>query len=110
MVIYLATQIDFSTSWMNPFSIIIAQVIAELPILSGSLFRNNHMVYIYIIDKYLYSLLCVKNTKETTIITKYIYDNFYRNSDEHSLEQTQNMCIYSWLILASVIVTIVWLV
>ncbi|MFV9924965.1 MAG: hypothetical protein AB8U93_04745, partial [Francisella endosymbiont of Hyalomma scupense] len=97
MVIYLATQIGFSTSWMNPFSIIIAQGIAELPILSGSLFRNNHMVYIYIIDKYLYSLLYVKNTKETTIITKYIYDNFYRNSDEHSLEQTQNMCIYSWL-------------
>ncbi|MFV9924894.1 MAG: hypothetical protein AB8U93_04345, partial [Francisella endosymbiont of Hyalomma scupense] len=31
-------------------------------------------------------------------------------SDEHSLEQTQNMCIYSWLILASVIVTIVCLV
>ena len=50
MVIYLATQIGFSTSWMNPFSIIIAQGIAELPILSGSLFRNNHMVYIYIID------------------------------------------------------------
>ena len=111
MVIYLATQIGFATSWMNPFSVSISQGIAELPILSGSLFRIIMWpLYIYIIDKYLRSLLCVKNTKETTIITKYIYDNFYRNSDEHSLslEQTQKICIYSWLILASLIVTIVW--
>ncbi|MDE5037711.1 hypothetical protein NAI57_10165, partial [Francisella tularensis subsp. holarctica] len=34
IVIYLATQIGFSTSWMNPFSVSIAQGIAELPILS----------------------------------------------------------------------------
>lgn len=34
MVIYLATQISFSTSWMNPFSVIIAQGIAKLPTLS----------------------------------------------------------------------------
>ncbi|BCD92608.1 hypothetical protein fh0823_27470 [Francisella halioticida] len=40
----------------------------------------------------------------------YEYDNLYRNSDEHSLEQTQKMCIYSWLILASLVVTIIWLV
>nr|WP_234366972.1 hypothetical protein [Francisella tularensis] len=39
IVIYLATQIGFATSWMNPFSVSIAQGIAELPILSGSLFR-----------------------------------------------------------------------
>ncbi|BCD92609.1 hypothetical protein fh0823_27480 [Francisella halioticida] len=39
VVIYLATQIGFATSWMNPFSVSIAQGIAQIPILSGSLFR-----------------------------------------------------------------------
>lgn len=36
---YAATQIGFSTSWMNPFSLVIAQGIADLPILSGLGFR-----------------------------------------------------------------------
>lgn len=39
MATYLASQIGFATSWMNPFSVIIAQGIAELPALSGAPFR-----------------------------------------------------------------------
>ncbi|WP_246139757.1 putative basic amino acid antiporter YfcC [Parahaliea aestuarii] len=35
MVTYLATQVGFATSWMNPFSLAIAQGIAGLPLLSG---------------------------------------------------------------------------
>ncbi|TMP54041.1 putative basic amino acid antiporter YfcC [Pseudoalteromonas sp. S1612] len=36
---YVATQIGFATSWMNPFSIAIAQSIAETPVFSGAGFR-----------------------------------------------------------------------
>ncbi|MBD1584619.1 putative basic amino acid antiporter YfcC [Pseudoalteromonas sp. S16_S37] len=36
---YVATQIGFATSWMNPFSIAIAQSIAEIPVFSGANFR-----------------------------------------------------------------------
>jgi uncharacterized ion transporter superfamily protein YfcC len=32
---FVATQIGFATSWMNPFSLVIAQAIAGLPALSG---------------------------------------------------------------------------
>lgn len=39
MVTYCATQIGFGTSWMNPFSVAIAQGIAEIPVLSASGFR-----------------------------------------------------------------------
>ncbi|CUS48388.1 MAG: ArcD family basic amino acid antiporter [Idiomarinaceae bacterium HL-53] len=39
LVTYVATQIGFATSWMNPFSVAIAQGIAEVPILSGAFFR-----------------------------------------------------------------------
>lgn len=35
LVTYVATQIGFATSWMNPFSVAIAQGIAGLPIMSG---------------------------------------------------------------------------
>lgn len=39
MATYLASQIGFATSWMNPFSVVIAQGIAGLPPLSGAPFR-----------------------------------------------------------------------
>lgn len=39
LVTYVATQIGFATSPMNPFSIAIAQSIAELPVFSGALLR-----------------------------------------------------------------------
>lgn len=35
LVTYAATQIGFATSWMNPFSVAIAQGIADVPLLSG---------------------------------------------------------------------------
>jgi len=36
MCTYMASQIGFGTSWMNPFSVVVAQGIVGLPILSGS--------------------------------------------------------------------------
>ncbi len=39
MCTYLASQIGFATSWMNPFSVGIAQGLAGLPLMSGSGFR-----------------------------------------------------------------------
>jgi len=38
-VTYVATQVGFATSWMNPFSVSIAQGIAGLPLLSGWEYR-----------------------------------------------------------------------
>ena len=40
LVTYVATQIGFAASPMNPFSIAIAQSIAELPVFSGALLRT----------------------------------------------------------------------
>lgn len=39
LITYVATQIGFATSWMNPFSVAIAQGIADVPLLSGQEFR-----------------------------------------------------------------------
>ncbi|GGA68246.1 hypothetical protein GCM10011369_07380 [Neiella marina] len=39
LITYVATQIGFATSWMNPFSVAIAQGIADVPALSGMPFR-----------------------------------------------------------------------
>ncbi|GMG87579.1 putative basic amino acid antiporter YfcC [Biformimicrobium ophioploci] len=39
LVTYVATQLGFATSWMNPFGVSIAQGIADVPLMSGSLPR-----------------------------------------------------------------------
>ncbi|WLR55593.1 putative basic amino acid antiporter YfcC [Mesobacillus subterraneus] len=39
MITYVATQIGFATSWMNPFGVAIAQGISGVPVLSESPFR-----------------------------------------------------------------------
>lgn len=39
LITYVATQVGFGASWMNPFSVAIAQGIAGVPVFSGSAFR-----------------------------------------------------------------------
>jgi uncharacterized ion transporter superfamily protein YfcC len=39
MVVFGASQIGFATSWMNPFSVVVAQGVASVPVMSGSYFR-----------------------------------------------------------------------
>lgn len=39
LITYVATQIGFATSWMNPFNVAIAQGLANIPVLSGTYFR-----------------------------------------------------------------------
>ncbi len=39
MATYMASQIGFATSWMNPFSVLVAQSVAEVPALSGAPLR-----------------------------------------------------------------------
>lgn len=39
MVTYVATQVGFAASWMNPFGVAIAQGIADVPLLSGASVR-----------------------------------------------------------------------
>ena len=42
---YVATQIGFGTSWMNPFSLAVAQGIAGIPVMSGAAFRIGLWVF-----------------------------------------------------------------
>ena len=36
LITYVSTQIGFGTSWMNPFSVAIAQGVAGIPVLSAA--------------------------------------------------------------------------
>jgi len=110
MVVYLATQIGFATSWMNPFSVSITQGIAELPLLSGSMFRIFMWLFFttcLTIYAMYHSYKIYKNPKKSPM---YEYDNYYRESKNHSLDVDSHINIYSWLILITLVSMIIWLV
>lgn len=63
MVTYVSTQIGFATSWMNPFSVAVAQGIAGVPILSGSGFRIILWVLFTVLGV-LYTMIYAKKVKK----------------------------------------------
>ncbi len=68
MVVFGASQIGFATSWMNPFSVAIAQGISQVPVLSGSVFRMLMWLFfttIVMITTMMYARKIKKNPKKS---------------------------------------------
>lgn len=101
-VTYVATQIGFATSWMNPFSVAIAQSLADVPVLSGAGYRASLWV--------VFSLLGL------TFLLRYA-SQLKRQSQPRSdgdaesmAPVTAKMAILDWAILATFAAGIIWVV
>jgi uncharacterized ion transporter superfamily protein YfcC len=82
LTVYCSLMIGFSTSWMNPYTIMIAQSIAGVPILSGAALR----IAMYIIFEaalFLYIIKRIKKYKEhpEAAITYETDTKYFRNAD-----------------------------
>ncbi len=80
MVIYVATQIGFAASWMNPFGVAIAQGIAGVPVISGAAFRIAIWVFfttLGIVYTYLYARRIKANPERSL---SYTSDEYFRNN------------------------------
>ena len=99
MITYMASQIGFATSWMNPFSVAVAQGIAGLPLLSGAPLR-----------------LCVYASFVAVSVGFVLwYATRHRQGlpsahAELVAEQTAVLERCDWLILLSILATVVWIV
>ncbi|WP_417203103.1 putative basic amino acid antiporter YfcC [Acetoanaerobium sticklandii] len=79
MITYVATQIGFATSWMNPFSVAIAQGVAGIPVLSGAGFRIV-MWAVFTLVGIGFTWKYASNIKRNpTASVAYESDAFYRN-------------------------------
>ncbi|MFI3211039.1 MAG: putative basic amino acid antiporter YfcC [Peptostreptococcaceae bacterium] len=88
MITFVAAQIGFASSWMNPFSVAIAQGIAGIPVLSGASFR---MIMFAVLSAFTiaYTLAYAKKIKEDpTKSVAYESDSYYR--ENFNAEQLQN--------------------
>ena len=99
MITYMASQIGFATSWMNPFSVAVAQGIAGLPLLSGAPLR-----------------LCVY---ASFVAASVVFVLWYATRHRQALpsahaelveQQAAGLERCDWLILLSILATVVWIV
>ncbi|MDR3076568.1 MAG: putative basic amino acid antiporter YfcC [Synergistaceae bacterium] len=86
---YCATQVGFGSSWMNPYSVGIAQGIAQVPMYSGSPFRMVMWVFftgLGIIVTLIYATRVKRNPK---LSYSYESDRYWRNRIEEDRKKEQ---------------------
>lgn len=109
-VTYVATQIGFATSWMNPFGLAIAQGIAGVPVLSGAGFRMV-MWTVFTAAGVIFTMLYARKIKrDPTSSVAYESDAYYRNQMTQSDAAAAPFTLGQGLVLLTILVTIVWTV
>jgi uncharacterized ion transporter superfamily protein YfcC len=97
LVTFIATQIGFATSWMNPFNVAVAQGIAQLPLLSGLPLRLAMWV-VFTAFGILFTLRYAARTRSLDI------------APEPPAGEDDRLQLADRLLLAALVATIVWIV
>ncbi|WP_242877182.1 hypothetical protein [Fusibacter sp. 3D3] len=109
-VTYVATQIGFATSWMNPFSVAIAQGVSEFPVLSGAPFRMI-MWFVFTMFGAVYTILYgrkVKKNPESSLA--YTSDHYFRNDMQEKKEARVKFGTGHILVLLTLLFGMIWVI
>lgn len=110
LVTYVATQIGFGTSWMNPFSLAIAQGISGIPVFSGAGFRIFMWVVFTLAGIVFTMVYAAKIKKNPQLSVAYESDAYYREQMEADTGKIVSFGAGQALVLLTVAATIVWTV
>lgn len=109
-ITYVATQIGFATSWMNPFSVAIAQGIAGVPMLSGAGFRIAMWAVFTAAGTAFTMLYARKIKKNPTLSVSYESDAFFRDDFKERKDEAVRFSLGHGLVLLTVLAAVVWVV
>ena len=109
MMTYLASQIGFGTSWMNPFSVAVAQGIAGVPVLSGALFRVV-MWATFVGAGIAYTMWYASRIKRNPAASLSLEADEYFRKDIAEQQARREFTLGHWLVLATFVAGIVWIV
>ncbi|EFI41306.1 MULTISPECIES: putative basic amino acid antiporter YfcC [Peptoniphilus] len=110
IITYVATQIGFATSWMNPFSVAVAQGISGIPVLSGANFRIA-MWCIFNFIVIVYTMIYAKKIrKDPRRSVSYESDAYFREDFEKSKNTSMEFNLGHKLIILDLVLTMVWVV
>lgn len=108
LITYVATQIGFATSWMNPFSVAIAQGIADVPLFSGEKYRMLLWLVFTTIGLTATLLYARKIKRDPASSLSYATDDYFRQKQTHievSYGKTDSAIL---LVFAAGIVWVIW--
>lgn len=110
LITYVATQVGFATSWMNPFSVAIAQGIAGVPVLSGAPFRIGMWIFCTLIGTAFAMVYAARVKKDPTRSAVYDPDDEFRHEFQDAASLDVRFELGHKLVLITVLATIVWVV
>lgn len=105
---YVATQIGFGASWMNPFSLAIAQGIAGVPVMSGAGFRIFLWVVFTSIGAGFTMIYAQKIRRNPKLSVAYESDAAYRDEFHGKGGNRVDFRLGHKLVLVVVALTMVW--
>ncbi|ADN77403.1 C4-dicarboxylate anaerobic carrier [Ferrimonas balearica DSM 9799] len=109
MVTYVATQVGFGASWMNPFSVAVAQGIAGVPVLSGAEYRIALWVGFTLVG-ILFTMWYARGVKaDPTRSYSFHTDKHFRDQPMGDLASSR-WGLGDTLVLLTVIATMVWVI
>lgn len=109
-VTYIPTQIGFATSWMNPFSVAVAQGVSGIPVLSGSTFRIAMWLFFTVLGL-VYTMHYAKKVKKNpTSSISYETDVFYRNDFKIEEQKSAEFKLGHKLVLLILTLGMAWVV
>ncbi|MBM7094575.1 putative basic amino acid antiporter YfcC [Bacillus sp. H-16] len=109
MITYVATQIGFATSWMNPFGVAIAQGVADVPVLSGAPFRIAMWAFFTLVGVAYTWYYAARIKKDPTRSVSYESDEYFRK-DVKQEDIKSRFGLGHSLVVASIVIGIVWIV
>ncbi len=109
MCTVVATQVGFATSWMNPFSVAIAQGIAGVPVLSGAGFRMVMWAFFTLLGIVFTIMYGNKVKKNPQSSVSYKSDEFFRKSNLKT-QIDAKMGVGDILVLLTLLATIIWVI
>jgi len=108
MCSYVATQIGFGSSWQNPFSLAVAQGIAEIPVMSGAWFRIPMWILFTTIAVAFTTRYAMKIKKNPTLSVAYESDEEYRREFMKKNDEMPPFTLGHKLVILTVFGCVVW--
>lgn len=110
MITYVATQVGFAASWMNPFSVAIAQGIAGIAVGSGNGFRMT-MWAVFTIIGVVFTMAYAKGIKkDPKKSVSYETDGYFRDDLKEKEEERVDFGLGHMLVLLTLVLGMVWLI
>ncbi len=110
LITYAATQVGFATSWMNPFSVAIAQGIAGVPVLSGAPFRIGMWVFFTLLGTAFAMVYAARVKKQPSRSPVYAPDDPFQHEFRDVAALDIRFALGHKLVLLTLVLTIVWVV